>query len=67
MPKLLQQIIERTLASQPDMTLAPVERVAAKPSLALAEGYAQFMDLAGDGQPDLVVMEGPVAGHGPRR
>jgi hypothetical protein len=33
---------------------APVESVAVKPNLALA-GSAQFMDLAGDGQPDLVV------------
>ena len=41
---------------------APVELVAAKPNLALAEGNAQFMDLAGDGQPDLVVMDGPLAG-----
>ncbi len=40
---------------------APVERVAVKPSLALAEG-AQFMDLAGDGLPDLVVMDGPMPG-----
>lgn len=41
--------------------LAPLERVALKPNLALATG-AQFMDLAGDGQPDLVVMDGPMAG-----
>lgn len=40
---------------------APVERVASKPNLALADG-AQFMDLAGDGQPDLVVLEGPTPG-----
>jgi hypothetical protein len=40
---------------------APVEAVAAKPNLALAAG-AQFMDLAGDGQPDLVVLEGPTPG-----
>ena len=39
----------------------PLEHVAAKPNLAVAEG-AQFMDLAGDGQPDLVVLDGPVAG-----
>lgn len=41
--------------------LAPVEAVAIKPNLALAAG-AQFMDLAGDGQPDLVVMDGPTPG-----
>ncbi|MBA3242865.1 MAG: VCBS repeat-containing protein, partial [Acidobacteria bacterium] len=41
---------------------APVELVSAKPNLALAGGRAQFMDLAGDGQPDLVVLDGPGAG-----
>jgi RHS repeat-associated protein len=41
--------------------LAPLKRVAAKPNLALAGG-AQFMDLAGDGQPDLVVLDGPTPG-----
>lgn len=40
---------------------ALVEAVAIKPNLALAAG-AQFMDLAGDGQPDLVVMDGPMPG-----
>ena len=40
---------------------APVETVAEKPNLALAGG-AQFMDLAGDGQLDLVVMDGPMPG-----
>jgi Salmonella virulence plasmid 65kDa B protein len=38
---------------------APVELVAKKPNLTLASGQAQFMDLAGDGQPDLVVLDGP--------
>ncbi len=41
--------------------LAPLERVSSKPNLSLATG-AQFMDLAGDGQPDVVVMEGSVQG-----
>ena len=40
---------------------APLERVATKPNLALG-GSAQFMDLAGDGQPDLVVLDGPMPG-----
>ena len=40
---------------------APVELVAIKPNFALAGG-AQFMDLAGDGQPDLVVLGGPMPG-----
>jgi RHS repeat-associated protein len=41
---------------------APLERVATKPNLALAGGEAQFMDLAGDGQPDLVALDGPTPG-----
>jgi len=39
-----------------------LERVATKPNTTLAGGQAQFMDLAGDGQTDLVEMEGPVRG-----
>jgi RHS repeat-associated protein len=42
-------------------TLAPVETVALTPNVALSGG-AEFMDLAGDGQPDVVVMEGPMSG-----
>lgn len=42
--------------------LAPAELVAAKPNLAVAGRQAQFMDLAGDGQPDLVVFDGPMPG-----
>jgi RHS repeat-associated protein len=41
---------------------ARLERVAVKPNLAVAGGQAQFMDLAGDGQPDLVVLDGPMPG-----
>ena len=40
----------------------PVERVSSKPAVSLASGGAQFMDLAGDGQTDVVEMEGPVKG-----
>lgn len=47
--------------SERSVEFAPLERVAAKPNLALAGG-AQFMDLAGDGQPDLVVLDGPMPG-----
>jgi RHS repeat-associated protein len=43
------------------VAFAPLERVAVKPNLALAAG-AQFMDLAGDGEPDLVVFDGPMPG-----
>ena len=41
---------------------APVELVALKPNLTVADNQAQFMDLAGDGQPDVVVMDGPLPG-----
>ena len=40
---------------------ASVELVASQPAFALAGG-AQFMDLAGDGQPDLVQFDGQVRG-----
>ena len=40
---------------------APQALVAAKPNLALTAG-AQFMDLAGDGLPDLVVLDDPMPG-----
>ncbi|MDO8948377.1 MAG: SpvB/TcaC N-terminal domain-containing protein [Desulfocapsaceae bacterium] len=40
---------------------APIEQVAVKPNLTLAGG-AQFMDLAGNGQPDLAVLDGPMPG-----
>jgi RHS repeat-associated protein len=40
---------------------APLETVALKPNVALGSG-AEFMDLAGDGQPDVVVMDGPTPG-----
>jgi hypothetical protein len=39
----------------------PIEAVASKPAVALAGG-GQFMDLAGDGQIDVVQMEGAVRG-----
>lgn len=48
--------------SKSPVEFAPLERVAAKPKLGLAGGQAQFMDLAGDGQPDLVVFDGPMPG-----
>jgi RHS repeat-associated protein len=40
---------------------APLETVALKPNVALSGG-AEFMDLAGDGQPDVVVMDGATPG-----
>ena len=42
---------------------APVERVGSRPNASIAgEEAAQFMDLAGDGRLDLVLLEGPVQG-----
>ena len=46
---------------------APIEAVASKPAVSLAGGHAQFMDLAGDGQLDVVTLEGPVPGLYERR
>ena len=50
----------RTVASR-EGEFAPLETVALKPNVALGAG-AEFMDLAGDGQPDVVVLEGPTPG-----
>lgn len=47
---------------QTEALFAPVETVAVKPNLSVAGGQAQFMDLAGDGQLDLVMMDGPTPG-----
>src|SRR5262249_16311870 len=47
---------------QRPVEFAPLELVATRPTLGLAGGQAQFMDLAGDGQPDLVLLEGPTPG-----
>ncbi|MGI0486553.1 SpvB/TcaC N-terminal domain-containing protein [Pantanalinema rosaneae CENA516] len=48
--------------SQQPVEFAPVELVISKPNLSVSGGQAQFMDLAGDGQPDLVVMDGSMPG-----
>jgi Salmonella virulence plasmid 65kDa B protein/FG-GAP-like repeat len=40
---------------------APLETVALKPNAALRQG-AEFMDLAGDGLPDVVMLDGPTPG-----
>src|SRR5215212_7984024 len=45
-----------------DAMFSPVELVAAKPNVWLGGGQVQFMDLAGDGRPDLVVMDSPTSG-----
>ncbi|CAG6396335.1 RHS repeat-associated protein [Actinacidiphila cocklensis] len=41
---------------------APTEPVTTRPGPGLDGGRAQFMDLAGDGLPDLVVLDGPAPG-----
>ncbi|WP_052423585.1 SpvB/TcaC N-terminal domain-containing protein [Nonomuraea candida] len=41
---------------------APAEPVATMPHPGLDGGRARFMDLAGDGRPDLVMLDGPVQG-----
>lgn len=48
------------IGDQP-VEFAQLEQVAVRPNQTLANG-AQFMDLAGDGQPDLVVLDGPTPG-----
>ncbi len=48
--------------SDKPVEFAPVERVALTPNARLTDGQAQFMDLAGDGQPDLVLLGGPAPG-----
>ncbi|MEW5744517.1 MAG: SpvB/TcaC N-terminal domain-containing protein [Nitrospirota bacterium] len=51
-----------SLISTRPVELAPLEPVTVKPTLSLGSGQAQFMDLAGDGRPDLVVLDGPLSG-----
>jgi RHS repeat-associated protein len=41
---------------------APVEALASAPSVSVADGRAQFMDLAGDGRADVVELDGPMRG-----
>ena len=48
--------------SEQPVEFAPLERVAAQTEPLPRGGQAQFMDLAGDGQPDLVVLDGPMPG-----
>ena len=48
--------------SDPEVRFSPTELVAAQPNQRIAGGRAQFMDLAGDGLPDLVVLDGPTPG-----
>lgn len=49
-------------ASDGAVVFAPLERVGVKPNISIAGSRAQFMDLAGDGLPDLVVLDGLTPG-----
>ncbi len=48
--------------AEPRVRFAPAEQVGQRPNVAMARQGAQLMDLAGDGQPDIVVLDGPMAG-----
>lgn len=49
------------ISPQP-VAFAPLERVETQPNLSLTNGSVQFLDLAGDGRPDVVVLDGPASG-----
>jgi RHS repeat-associated protein len=49
-----------------DGRFGPIEQVASVPSMAAASGRQQFLDLAGDGQLDLVDLDGPTPGFSER-
>ena len=51
-----------SLISERSVEFAPLEPVSVKPNFSVAGGGGQFMDLAGDGQPDLMVLDGPMPG-----
>lgn len=54
-----------TLISNQPVGFAAMEPVSARPNVVLDGGRTQFMDLAGDGQPDLVALEGATPGFSP--
>ena len=59
---LSNQTSDQAYSDQPGpVEFGPLERVATKPNASLARG-ARFMDLAGDGQPDLVLLDAPTPG-----
>ncbi|WHZ29750.1 MAG: insecticidal toxin complex protein [Nitrospira sp.] len=55
-------LVKQNGDARAEAKFAPVELVATKPNTAIGGGHAQFMDLAGDGQPDLVTLDGPTPG-----
>jgi RHS repeat-associated protein len=48
-------------ASPRKLEFAPIVSVVKKPNASIAEGL-QFVDFSGDGQPDLVILDGPMPG-----
>ncbi len=46
----------------PTVEFASIERVVARPNVSLSGGQAHLMDLSGDGQPDVVLLNAPIAG-----
>lgn len=55
-------VVKTNGAEHIEASFAPVELVANKPVLSLDSGHGQFLDLAGDGQLDLVALSGPTPG-----
>ncbi|MBZ5505155.1 MAG: toxin [Acidobacteriia bacterium] len=55
-------LISQHGSTRVEACFAPAELVATKPASGLSGGRAQFMDLAGDGQPDVVTFWGPAPG-----
>ncbi|MEO8562247.1 MAG: SpvB/TcaC N-terminal domain-containing protein [bacterium] len=47
---------------EPRVRFGPIEALALRPNASIGLGRAQLMDLAGDGQPDVVTLDGPMAG-----
>jgi len=54
--------VKKNNVARPHASFAPVERIAARPNTEIGAAGAQFMDLAGDGQMDLVMLDGPTPG-----
>lgn len=48
--------------TQPPVRFGPIEHIGYRPNVSMGSGGAQLMDLAGDGQPDVVMLGGPMAG-----
>jgi hypothetical protein len=55
-------VVQNNGSQRIEASFAPVELIASKPAANLKTGGNQLLDLAGDGQLDLVQLRGPVAG-----